>query len=307
MSAHAKIPTPQLALVTEQLLRHSKEPQECETAITTTSIDGLILLRNHGDRQLQHTIHQPTLCMVIQGAKQTSFGQTHLTYRAGQGLLINVDMPGNSKVIESSPESPYLSLVMMLNLTILGEVFAQLPAPTHLPEIPQGASVIDLDGPLLDCALRALRLLDTPHAIPLLYPAIVREICYWLLSNPCGPHITRAVLDTLRSHHTGNIARAIHTLRQRFAEPVRIQELADVACLSQSAFHRHFKETTSMSPLQYQKQLRLLEARRLMLVGECNAEAAAFRVGYESPSQFSREYARMFGQPPKRDISALQK
>jgi len=136
----------------------------------------------------------------------------------------------------------------------------------------------------------------------MLYPAIMREVCYWLLT---GPHGGDVVKMTLANSHTQRVVTAIHTLRDRFAEPVRIEELASIAQMSPSAFHRQFKAITSMTPLQYQKQLRLLEARRLMVSEAANVETAAFQVGYESPSQFSREYSRMFAMSPRRDVAAF--
>ncbi len=145
--------------------------------------------------------------------------------------------------------------------------------------------------------------METPQAISILYPTIMREICYWLLT---GPHRREIVKMTMAKSHTRSVVSAIHSLRDRFAEPVRIEELASSAHLSPSAFHRQFKAITSLTPLQYQKQLRLLEARRLMLAEEANVETAAFQVGYESPSQFSREYSRLFGMPPRRDVAALR-
>jgi AraC-type DNA-binding domain-containing proteins len=148
-----------------------------------------------------------------------------------------------------------------------------------------------------------VRLLDTPHAIPILAPMIKREICYWLLTGRHGNEVARVVLAT---SHVHKVVTAIHALRGQFTETVRIEELAAVAQMSPSAFHRQFKALTSMTPLQYQKQLRLLEARNLMVAGIANAEAAAYQVGYESASQFSREYSRMFGAPPRRDIEALK-
>jgi transcriptional regulator GlxA family with amidase domain len=149
-----------------------------------------------------------------------------------------------------------------------------------------------------------VRLLDTPDAIPMIYPLLMREISYWLLTGPHGGEIAGLALSSSRSQR---VISAIHALRERFAEPVRIEDLARTAQMSPSAFHREFKALTSMTPLQYQKQLRLLEARRLMTADTANVETAAFQVGYESPSQFSREYARMFGAPPRREVVALKR
>ena len=156
---------------------------------------------------------------------------------------------------------------------------------------------------MADCALRRVRLIDTPKAIPTLYPLIMREICYWLLTGPHGGDVARMALANTPSQR---VISAMHTLRSRFKETVRMDDLAAVARMSTSAFYRQFKALTLLTPLQYQKQLRLLEARRLMVSRAFNTEAAAFAVGYESPSQFSREYARMFGMPPKRHLKQLQ-
>ena len=164
-------------------------------------------------------------------------------------------------------------------------------------------SVVDLDAPLLACAARAVRLLETPDAIPLLYPGIMREIGYWLLTGPQGGALAQRITG---SGMQRRMAGALHALRAQFAGPVRISDLAAIAGLSPSAFHRHFRALTGMTPLNFQKQLRLMEARRLMLTGPLSAESAAFAVGYASASQFSREYARLFGAPPRRDIVRLQ-
>ena len=180
------------------------------------------------------------------------------------------------------------------------EVIEKLDEPPSTSgETGAGWFVTDLDGPMADCALRMVRLLETPKAIPLLYPSMMRELCYWLLTGPNGGDVAKIVLA---NGYAQSVVTAIQTLRDRFAEPVRIEELADAAQMSVSAFHRQFKALTSMTPLQYQKRLRLIQARNLMVTDAANVETAAFRVGYESPSQFSREYARMFGAPPRRDV-----
>lgn len=264
-----------------------------------TAIDGLTMLRSDHEKPPAHLVFRPALCLVLQGAKWAEFGGKRLDYRAGQALLVSVDMPSFGRVAEASPSEPYLGLIIEFDPAVMREVMADLEAPP-VPRAGSGVFVIDFDAALEDCALRMVRLLDTPKAIPLLYPAIVRELCYWLLSGPHGgavAHIAQA------NSHARQVITAIHALRQRFAEPVRIKELAAAAHMSLSAFHREFKALTSMTPLQYQKQLRLLEARHLMVDSAANVETAAFRVGYESPSQFSREYARMFGAPPRRDVA----
>ncbi len=242
--------------------------------------------------------------MIVQGVKWAIFGDKRFDYGAGQALVVSVEMPAFGAVTEATPTEPYLGVIIEFDLGIMREVVESLdPLPEVSNEVGRGVFVTNFDGPLADCALRMVRLLETPSAIPILYPAIMREICYWLLS---GPHGGEVLQMTAAKSHTHDVISAIHSLRERFSEPVRVEELASAAHLSPSAFHRQFKSITSLSPLQYQKQLRLLEARRLMVTEEANVETAASRVGYESHSQFSREYSRMFGMPPRRDATLLR-
>jgi AraC-like DNA-binding protein len=269
-----------------------------------TAIDRMAIVRSDHPKPPQHMIFRPSMCIVAQGAKWATFGGTQLEYRAGQALVIGVETPSIGQVVEASPGEPCLVLAFELDLTIMRSVAEELDAPPRPSGEPgRGVLVTDFQGPLADCALRLVRLLDTPRAIPALAPIIMREICYWLLTGPHGGDIARMTLANSPSRPVMN---ALNSLRHRFREAVRIEELAAIAGMSLSAFHRQFKALTSMTPLQYQKQLRLLEARRLMVSGAVNVETASFEVGYESPSQFSREYARMFGAPPKRDAIALR-
>lgn len=275
-----------------------------------TAVDGLILLRSDHERHPSHHIIQPALCVVAQGAKRTTFGGRHYEYGAGQALVVSVEMPALSRVVKASPAEPYLGLAIEFDPAVMRDVLACLDTPPTPPapamsqgNVGHGVFVTDFDGPLADCVLRLVRLLDTPKAIPVIAPMVMREICYWLLVGPHGNEVAKVVLA---NSHAERVVNAIHVLRNQFSETLRIEDLAAVAQMSPSAFHRQFKALTSMTPLQYQKQLRLLEARHLMVNGAINAEAAAYRVGYESPSQFSREYSRMFGAPPRRDIVALK-
>jgi AraC-like DNA-binding protein len=284
----------------EALLRYT-EGQAGESPFMTPIF---AILRSDHPKPPTHMISRPAMCIVAQGAKWATFGDHKLEYRAGQALLVGVETPSIGRVVEASPGEPCLVLAFELDLAIIRSVaegLDVLPRPTGEPG--RGVFVTDFQGPLADCALRLVRLLDTPRAIPTLYPVIMREICYWLLTGPHGGDVARL---TLINSPSQRVISAMHSLRSRFREAVRIEELATVAGLSPSAFHRQFKALTSLTPLQYQKQLRLLEARRLMVSGAVNVEAACFAVGYESPSQFSREYARMFGAPPKRDVTRTQ-
>ncbi|KQR73838.1 AraC family transcriptional regulator [Burkholderia sp. Leaf177] len=276
-----------------------------------TPIEGVLILRSNREKQPSHLIFKPALCIVVQGAKWTIFGNQRFHYRAGQALVVSVEAPAVGRVVEASRTEPFLGIVIEFDQAVMRDVLEGL-APTEgvtrqlagvSVEAAHGVFVTDFDGPLADCALRLMRLFGTPQAIPMLYPSIMREICYWLLTGPRAADVAAIVLGNSHAHRVVSV---IHSLRNRFAEAVRIEELALQAQMSPSAFHRQFKMLTSMTPLQYQKQLRLLEARRLMLTDAANAETAAFQVGYESASQFSREYARMFGMPPRRDVVTLR-
>jgi len=249
-------------------------------------------------------VFKPALCIVVQGAKWVVFGADRIRYRAGEGPVVCVEMPSFCTVTEASPSKPYLGMVIEFDLGIMREVSEKIQLrPNGKGETGKGVSLTKMTEPLAECLLRMVRLHETPQAIPVLYPAIMQELCYWLLTGPHGLNIMNM---TLGRSHARDIVNAIHRLQERYAEPLRISDLAAVARLSESAFHRKFKAITSMTPLQYQKQLRLLEARRKMVSEESNAETAAFEVGYVSPSQFSREYSRMFGVSPKQDIASMR-
>jgi AraC-like DNA-binding protein len=286
----------------EALLRYT-DNQPGESPFMT-AIDGLAILRSDHPKPPRHMISLPAMCIVAQGAKLATFGGNRLEYRAGQALVVGVETPSIGQVVEASPGEPCLVLAFELDLAIIRSVAGGLDkTPRASGEPGRGVFVSDFQGPLADCALRLVRLLDTPKAIPTLYPLIIREICYWLLTGPHGGDVARMS----RAHSPSQrVISAMHSLRSRFRETVRIDDLAAIARMSTSALHRQFKALTSLTPLQYQKQLRLLEARRLMVSHAFNVEAAAFDVGYESHSQFSREYARMFGAPPKRDLKHLR-
>ena len=270
-----------------------------------TAIDGFLILRADRPRLPSYRLFRPALCITVQGAKWATFGDRRYEYRAGQAMVVTVEMPSRGAVSEASPGEPFLGFVLALDLAVLHELAEQMPSQVPAPAHASGAGgvcVVDLCGEALDCLRRSLRLLATPEAIPLLYPGIQRELCYWLLARPGGEQVLRTVGA---SSHEDRLISAIHALKARFSEPVRVDELAAIAGMSPATFHRQFKATTAMSPLQYQKQLRLLEGRRLLLTSGSTVEIAATRVGYESASQFSREYARLFGRPPRRDVHAL--
>lgn len=283
--------------------RHTKAGAAASPFVTP--VPGLTLIRSDHEKLASHALFRPALCVVVQGAKWTTFGDRRYDYRPGDALVVSVEMPAFSRVVEASARAPFLGAVIEFDIAALRDVLDALDQP---PSPANGAGhgvfVTGFDGPLADCVLRMARLLDTPKAIPVLAPMIMRELCYWLLTGPHGGHI---VSLALASSHVARVVTAIHALRDRYAQTLRVEDLAAIAQMSPSAFHRQFKALTSMTPVQYQKQLRLLEARHRMVTGAAaNAETAAFQVGYESASQFSREYSRMFGAAPRRDIAALR-
>ncbi len=265
-----------------------------------TAVAGLTLLRADGERSPNLVLYNPALCAVVQGRKWTDFGERRVDCGPGEAILVGVQTLGVGRVVEASPERPYLGFVIELDLSTLRAVLEETGLPPASTGEPRGIFPIDLDGPLADGALRLVRLLETPAAVPILRPLIMRELAYWLLTGPHGDELQRIALA---SAPTRAVVDTLHLLRERFAEPIRVEELARAANLSPSAFHERFKALTATTPLQYQKALRLHEARRLMVATEASVETVAAQVGYESASQFSREYARTFGAPPRKDAA----
>lgn len=271
---------------------------ECPTAI-----EGLSLSRRSTPSVPHHSSYRPCLAMVLQGAKSLRLGTDTINYTTGEYLVTSLDLPVTWRVVEASPEAPHLCLALAIDNEKLADLCNRMDIRRAVgqPDMQRGITVNTAPEELVDAAIRLLRLLDSPADIPVMAPLIEQEILYRLLIGPCGNRLLN--IATANSH--GNkIARAIAWLRQNFAEPLRIEDLADHVNMSMSSFHHHFKAITAMTPVQYQKQLRLNEARRLMLVERLDAGTAGHRVGYQSPSQFSREYSRLYGKPPVRDIEA---
>ncbi|WP_172657255.1 AraC family transcriptional regulator [Myxosarcina sp. GI1] len=268
-----------------------------------TDIEQLEFARDSATKTIC-TMYKPALAIVVRGKKKVLLGEETYYYGAGQYLVVSVDLPARGFIIEATPDKPYLALVLSLSPTQLCDLIAQIqPIKSKKENSVRGWCVNNIDTPLIDCAIRLTRLLDTPQDIPFLAPLIIHEIYYRLLTGEQGEAVRQIATS---ESNMQRVARAIAFIKSDFAQSLRIEELADRANMSPSSFHRHFKQVTSMSPLQYQKQLRLLEARRLMLADNADATNAAYQVGYESPSQFSREYSRMFGAPPIRDIERLK-
>lgn len=272
-----------------------------KAGLAQTAIPGLSLVRATSPSGLVHAISQPLVSLLLQGSKQVTMGTQSFAFSAGESLLITADVPTVNQITRASAPAPYLSLVLELDLAVIADLVLQMKdgsAPDAAP-----VRVGSTEAEVADAALRLMQLLDRPAALPVLRAQLVREMHYWLLAGRLGAAIRRLGWP---DGHAQRVARAVSVLRADFARPIPVERLAGVAGMSPSSFHQHFRNVTSLSPLQFQKQLRLIEARRLMLSEGVSASSAAFTVGYESVPQFTREYGRMFGLPPVRETLATK-
>jgi AraC-like DNA-binding protein len=269
-----------------------------------TAIPGLSLWRRIEPTQPVSGMYEPSICLIAQGAKRLLLGDDTYVYDAHHFLITSVDLPTVWQIIEASREKPCLGLMLKLDQREISQLMvdSNLP-PLRTQQSSRGMAIGEVTLPLLTAFQRLIDLLAEPKDIPILAPIIQREISYRLLVGDQGARLRQMASAGSQSHQ---IARAIDWLKGNFTRPLRIDDLATQVNMSSSTFHHHFRALTAMSPLQYQKRLRLNEARRLMLTERLDATTAAFQVGYESPSQFSREYSRLFGAPPLRDISNLR-
>jgi AraC-like DNA-binding protein len=270
----------------------------------STAIPGLSLRKYEETTEPASYMHEPSICMVAQGAKRVILGEEVYGYDAYHFLITSIDLPVIAQVTEASRETPYLGLMLQLDLKII----AQLIVDSNLPgqnfrKARRGIAVSEVSLPLLYAFQRLLDLLDEPENIPILSPLAQKEIFFRLLISDQGPRLCQIAAA---GSHSQQIAKAIAWLKGNYAGSLRVDELAAYSGMSTSNFHHHFRALTAMSPLQFQKWLRLHEARQLMFTERLDAATAAFQVGYESPSQFNREYSRLFGAPPLRDIKNLR-
>ncbi len=251
-----------------------------------------------------HGISFPSFCLIAQGSKEIHLGDRRYPYDPSQYLVSTAMLPISSGVREASPDRPFLGFVLVLDPVMVGSVMVEAgkPAPRARSEV-TAIDVSTIDAGLFDAALRLLRLVETPDDARFLAPLLQREIVYRLLTGAQGDRVRQ--IATLGGE-TNRISSAIDRLRAGFDKPIRIEAMAQELGMSVSGFHHHFKQVTAMSPLQFQKQLRLQEARRLMLSEDFDATTAGYRVGYDDPSHFNREYKRLFGEPPLRDIGRLR-
>ncbi|PMT63321.1 AraC family transcriptional regulator [Vibrio parahaemolyticus] len=248
--------------------------------------------------------HNPSICLIAQGRKRVLLGEESFIYDANHFLISSIDLPIIANIIEASEEQPYLGLIMELDLTEISQLIVDGElAFIQSKEAQKGIAVGELSESLLDAFVRLAELLNEGQNIKILAPIIKREIFYRLLMSEQGTRLHQIVTADSHSHQ---IAKAIDWLKNNFVKPLSVGDLASYTGMSKSSFYTHFRSMTSMTPLQFQKKLRLSEARRLMLTENLDAMAATFKVGYESPSQFSREYSRLFGAPPSKDIKSLR-
>lgn len=272
--------------------------------VHATAINPLVFMRECDTSKAMQSVSEPLLVIVVQGKKKVLENEETYLYGIAQYLIVSVDLPLSGCVVEATPDRPYLGFKLKLDPAQLCDIIAQSNPGIGKKENPvKGWFISDANPPLIDCAIRLTKLLDTPQDIPFLAPMIVREIYYRLFTGEQSEAVRQ--IATAGSNMQ-RIAEVIKQIKADFTKPLRVEDLAEQANMSPSSFHRHFKAVTSMSPLQYQKQLRLLRARQMMLAENADATQAAYQVGYESTSQFSREYARMFGAPPIRDIERLR-
>lgn len=270
----------------------------------STPIPNLAFFRREARTDPCACLVEPSVVLVVQGAKQLLIGDHAYAYDTGRFLITSLDLPASSQVLEAGSDKPCLGLVLRLDLRVMAELITQLSVPPPRDRATGGSAALGTITPaLLEPFSRLLALLNEPGATAVLAPLIQREIHYRLLMSDQAARLWQIASVGSQSHR---IARAIDWLKANYAQPLRIDELAAHVQMSTSSLHHHFRQLTAMSPLQYQKWLRLSEARRLMLNEGLDAASAAFHVGYESPSQFSREYSRLFGAPPKRDIEGLR-
>jgi AraC-like DNA-binding protein len=251
--------------------------------------------------EVQYDIHRPLICLVAQGAKQVTMGGQTLLFDAGDSMVVTADVPTVTRIVKGSRKSPYLSFALCLEPALIADLSIEMKAA---PGADASLRIHSTDAEVTDAALRLMRLLDRPASLPVLQAQLVREMHYWLLAGRHGPAIRQLGYP---DSHAQRIAQAVRVIRAEFKSPLSIERLASTAGMSPSTFHQHFRSVTSLSPLQFQKQLRLIEARRLMLADGLLPANAAYAVGYQSVPQFTREYGRLFGLPPAREIKGVKR
>ncbi|MHC1745684.1 MAG: AraC family transcriptional regulator [Negativicutes bacterium] len=275
-----------------------------QDGVHPTAIPSLFFYRQSVIAGPVYGVFKPSLCIIVQGAKDVWLAQERFRYSPADYLVASISVPVIGQVVEATPAHPYLSLKLEFTAKQVLDVLSNLKTRIATKKHSSPAIFVSrIEPSLLDAVLRLVRLLDNPDDIPVLAPLITKEILYRVLQGQQGENLEQIAIE---GSYTYQIRNVIERLMNRYDQSFRIEDLAEMANMSISSFHRHFKEVTAMSPLQFQKQLRLHEARRLLLSESADAAEVAFRIGYESPSQFSREYSRMFNLPPKEDMKRMK-
>ncbi|XRG80504.1 AraC family transcriptional regulator [Rossellomorea sp. GAMAL-10_SWC] len=272
--------------------------------VNDTSINSLFFIRESNITDPKYRVYKPSLCIVVSGVKELLLGNERFKYGPGNYLVASVDLPVTGQVIEATPNAPYLALKIEFNPSQILEILTDTEFPTNsMKNAKRAIFVNELEGSILEAVIRLVRLVDSAEDIPILAPIFIKEILYRVLRGQNGSILQQIAIE---GSTTNRISEVIEQIKANFYKSLRIEELAEIANMSVSSLHRHFKDVTAMSPLQFQKHLRLQEARLLLLSESSDAADVTFRVGYESPSQFSREYSRLFGFPPKEDLKRMR-
>ena len=286
-----------LAELQSLIVRHARPGEP------VTALDGVRATISPVPTEVVHCVNEPRLGIVVQGAKRTIVGDRVFEYGEGDFVITSVDLPIASRITRASAARPYLACGIALNPAAIASLLLEAPGVDDLVATPCGMGVHAAPAELVEAMTRLLRLLDTPRDVPVLRPLIEREILWRLLS---GPQAGRVRQIGLADSRLTQVSHAIRHIRQHYARAISVEELAALAAMSLSSFHRHFRAVTAMTPIQFQKQIRLQEARSRLLADADDVAAVGYAVGYDSPSQFSREYSRTFGAPPGRDVARLR-
>ena len=274
--------------------------QQADMELYVTGLAGLTILRSRKPTALEAVLYNPLFCLILQGRKETHLGMRRVSFTAGESLIVSHQLPVISRVTEATEMMPYVALVLELDMGIVRSLYDEVSEVEIEEENARALNVGKTDGALFDAMGRLVDLIDQPFETKVLLPLVLRELHFRLLLAQHGGML-RQLLQ--RGSQADRIAKAIARIKQDYATSLTVAELASVAGLSPSSFHEHFKVLTATTPLQYQKEIRLLEARRLLMNGTHSVSSAAFEVGYESPTQFSREYSRKFGNSPRKDLA----
>jgi AraC-like DNA-binding protein len=286
-----------LAELQTRIARHADDPK------VATLLPGVAIMASSTPTRPMGYVSEPAFAMVVQGAKRAVLGERTFDYSAGQYLIVSVDLPLTANIVKASPQEPFLALGLKLNAATIATLLVETGVIRNNRTGPSAIAVSDLTDDFLDPVVRLLRLLDRPEDIPVLLPAIEREIYWRLVNGDQGAMIQQIGLADSR---VAQVSKAIRWIRGNYTEVLGVEALAEMVGMSLTSFHRHFRAVTSLSPLQYQKQIRLQQARARLAANPKDIAAVGFAVGYDSPSQFSREYRRLFGVPPGEDAARLQ-